>query len=79
MRIKVNDELIKQVQEITQTDYELQGLFLPIDSVESIINDLLYEIRHLEEKIKHLEQDVEDNYIHRPMSDYTGDRYDDRF
>ena len=44
-----------------------------------MIEDLTCEYEVLQEKYEDLERDLEDNYIHRPMSDYTGDADDDRF
>ena len=45
----------------------------------NICQDLYYENQRLEEQIEELEQDIEDNYIKRPQSDYTGDFEDDRY
>ena len=44
-----------------------------------MIEDLTCEYEVLQEKYDDFKQDVEDNYVSRPMSDYTGDAYDDRF
>ena len=47
-----NDEIekIQRVAKITFTDYELQGNFIPVDSLMAAIEDLLTEIDSLEEK-----------------------------
>lgn len=66
MYLKIDEEKMKEIQEITQTDYELLGEFLPVDSVDNIIDDLLCEIHHLQEKIQDMEQNIEDNF--RPIS-----------
>ena len=44
-----------------------------------MIEDLSCEYDVLKEEYDDFKQDVEDNYVSRPMSDYTGDAYDDRF
>lgn len=79
MYLEIDEKLKDKIEKITITDYDFKGNFLPSESITSIFEDLIYEIDRLEEKYKDLEQDMEDNYIKRPMSDYTGDRYDDRF
>ncbi len=79
MYLEIDEKLKDKIEKITSTDYDFKGNFLPSESITSIFEDLIYEIDRLEEKYEDLEQDMEDNYIKRPMSDYTGDRYDDRF
>ncbi len=79
MYLEIDEKLKDKIEKITITDYDFKGNFLPSESITSIFEDLIYEINRLEKKYEDLEQDMEDNYIKRPMSDYTGDRYDDRF
>lgn len=79
MYLEIDEKLKDKIEKITITDYDFKDNFLPSESITSIFEDLIYEIDRLEEKYEDLEQDMEDNYIKRPMSDYTGDRYDDRF
>lgn len=79
MYLEIDEKLKDKIEKITITDYDFKGNFLPSESITSIFDDLIYEINRLEKKYEDLEQDMEDNYIKRPMSDYTGDRYDDRF
>lgn len=47
--------------------------------IDDIVDDYHCEIEHWKEKYEDLEKQIEDNYVPRKMSDYTGDRYDDRF
>ena len=79
MYLEIDEKLKDKIEKITSTDYDFKGNFLPSESITAIFEDLICEIDRLEEKYEDLEQDMEDNYIKRPMSDYTGDRYDDRF
>ena len=59
--------LINKIQNnITYTDYELKGNFIPVNSYMSIIEDLMSEIEMLEEKYNQLERELEENY--RPIS-----------
>lgn len=87
MKIDVsNYDVFERVSNITNTDYEiiwkdkkdLVG-YIDEDGILSMIEDLICEIDRLKEEAEDREQDIQDNYIHRPMSDYTGDVYDDRF
>lgn len=52
---------------------------LTLEELIQLCEDLYYENQRLEEQIEELEQDIEDNYIKRPQSDYTGDFEDDRY
>lgn len=79
MYLEIDEKLKDKIEKITSTDYDFKGNFLPSESITSIFEDLICEIDILEEKYEDLEKDLEDNYIHRPMSHYTGDSYDDRY
>lgn len=72
------ENLLKTSYVNCTNDDDFEG-YIEVEDVESMIEDLCNYIDDLEEKIKDMEQDIEDNYIPRPMSDYTGDSYDDRF
>ena len=63
-----NDEfkMIERASNITCTDYDLMGNFIPVESMLSIIEDLILEIDRLEENYKDLENDLESNY--RPLT-----------
>ena len=87
MRIdESNYETFERVNKITGTDYgiiwkdveNIEGV-IDIDGLYAMIEDLICEIDRLKEETEEREQDIQDNYIHRPMGDYTGDAYDDRF
>ncbi len=66
MYLKLEEEMLKRIQNITGTDYEAEGNFLTIDSVGEIIADLLLAVDRLEEEIEDIEQDRDDNY--KPIS-----------
>lgn len=87
MRISVdNYDVFERVQNITKVDYEIiwkdaeniDG-YIDEDGILAMIEDLICEIDRLKEEAEDREQDIQDNYIHRPMSDYTGDADDNRF
>ncbi len=72
-------EMIKNISKITMTNYGLTGDFFPNESWKILAMDLLLEIDRLEEELEDCKQDKEDNYVPRPMSDYTGDLEDDQY
>ena len=59
-------ERIKEIAEITKTNYELEKKFIPVDSFFSIIEDLLSEYYKIKEDFESLEEKVETNY--KPIS-----------
>ena len=69
----INRELYDKVSELTYTNYEPSEvlnnddvLYLDGDSVQCMLEDLLYEVDKIQEKYDDLEQDLEDNY--RPIT-----------
>lgn len=62
----VEYEMLKKVSSITNTDYELKGNFIPIDSLVNALDDMLVEYNQKLEEIEDMERDIEDNY--RPVS-----------
>ena len=62
MYIKLDENLYNKIKKITMTDYDALGDFIPSESIEPMLEDLIYEIEHLEEKYEDLERDLEDNY-----------------
>lgn len=55
-------ERIREIVEITKTNYELEKKFIPVDSFFSIIEDLLSEYYKIKEDFESLEEKVETNY-----------------
>lgn len=81
----IDKKLYDKVKEITFDSYETiynegaKYLYVSEYSVQCMLESLLDEIDKLQEKYDDLEQDLHDNYRPLPMSEYTGDSYDDRF
>lgn len=80
-----NEAILNKASKYTNTNYikwfdaeNIEG-YIEQDDLIDIIDSLLYEIDMKDNDYRQLEIDIEENYIPRPMSDYTGDRYDDRF
>lgn len=59
-------EMIKKIERITLSDYELIGDFVPSESLMIIIEDLYVELEKERKKNADLRQDIKDNY--RPIS-----------
>ena len=53
--MKLGQEKIDKIEEITLTDYESADGFVSIESAECIIDNLLTEIDSLKEKFRNLE------------------------
>lgn len=69
MYLELSDEIIKKVENITNTDYEVKGNFIPAENIETMIEDLLTEIDGLQEKVDDLENK---EYIDEPDYDEIG-------
>lgn len=66
MYIKLDEDLYNKIKKITMNDYDATGDFIPSESIEPMLEDLILEIEHLEEKYEDLERDLEDNYERVP-------------
>ena len=62
MYIKLDEELKEKIEKITDVDYDFKGEYMPSESIEPMLKDLIYEIDKLEEKINDIQQDIENNY-----------------
>lgn len=61
MYIKLDEkeiEKIKKASDITMSDYELEGDFIPVDSLICCIENLLVEVGVLQEKVEDLNQEM---------------------
>lgn len=63
MKIRLNEELEKKVEEIIGIDYKGE---LELYDIENLIEDLICEYHKKEEELEDLEQNVEDNYEQIP-------------
>ena len=72
MYIEVSNEEMerfKEISDITVTDYEIKGNFVPVVSLLTMIDDLLLELHEREEQIEDIKQDIQDNYKRIPISE----------
>lgn len=69
--VKFDKELIDEVEEITDVDYERKEDVLLADNVISIIKDLIYEIHKRDEKIQDIEEEIKEKYELKNIDPYT--------
>lgn len=55
-------EKLTEISEITGTDYEITGKFIPVDNMMAALEDLLCEYHHVEEQLADLQYEVDNNY-----------------
>lgn len=70
--LELTEELKKKIEQITCTDYDFKGIFLPAHNADLLIRDLLVEIDNLNQQIENEENNIKDNY--RPIS--KSEQYD---
>jgi hypothetical protein len=61
---------IKKVEEVTGTDAEIIGKFIPVDSLLSILDDLLCEYNHKIEELEDLQNDLNEHYTLKRVDEY---------
>lgn len=62
--------MIKKVSDITLTDYETIGEFIPVESLISALFDMLYEYNREEERIEDLKNEINENYELKKFNPY---------
>ena len=62
MYLELSDEIIKKIEKITNTDYEVKGNLIPAENVEAMIKDLLTEIDGLQEKLEDILENTKMTY-----------------
>lgn len=71
--IKFNKKLYDRISKITLTSYDKEiindYIYMSDSEIESMIEDLIYEIDDRDETIEDIKQDIEDNYRPIPKSE----------
>lgn len=62
MFIKLDEKIIKKVEELTLTKVNREDEFVYAEDIQSMIEDLLIEIDELNEKLLDIEEDRQQNY-----------------
>lgn len=60
--VTIDEKIIKKVEELTITDYEAEGNKVPAENIESMIEDLLYEVDKWKERYEELDEYVKETY-----------------
>lgn len=67
--VNIEEKLYERVSSLTMTDYGKRGNEVSIDSLISMIEDLLGEYGRLEEELEDTINDMESNYKPIPVGD----------
>lgn len=67
MLVELEEKLYKRIMEVTDTDYEatLQkdyNVYVSVDSIYAMLQDLVDEYDHKEEEYNDLKEDMDNNY-----------------
>ncbi len=57
--VKIEKKVLDKIEEITNTDYNAEDIYLTTESLISIIDDLLVELEKLQEKLNDLEENID--------------------
>jgi hypothetical protein len=70
MNIVFDKELIKMAEEITGSDYKADGYIIDKDSLEFMVEELIYRYNQLEDKFFEYVKEVDENYIEKKVDPY---------
>lgn len=59
-----------EISEITGTDYEITGKFIPVDNMMAALEDMLVQYHHIEEKLDDLQYEIDNNYELKRLDPY---------
>ena len=65
-------KIFKEIEEKTNTNYEIENNLLPLENVMGIVEYLLSEINSLNKKLEDLENDIRENYKPIPVAEQYG-------
>ena len=58
--MKLSEEIITEIRRITRTNYESEKGYIPLENVESLIDDLIAEVKELQEQIEKIENNTDE-------------------
>lgn len=70
--VKIDKRVLEEIEEITNTNYNAEDVYLTTESMIMIIDDLLVELDKLQDKLSNLENDLNDNYRPIPVAEQIG-------
>jgi len=70
--VEIDERLLKGIKDLTITNYEEKGNFVPIESIEPMLEDLMCEIDRLKEKLEDEVEQREEYYKPKSKYELTG-------
>ena len=67
--VKIEKKVLEKIEEITNTNYNAEDVYLTTESLISIIDDLLVELDEGQEKLNNLEENI-DTYVYDKTHPY---------
>ena len=67
--VKIEKRVLEKIEEITNTDYNAEDVYLTTESLIYIIDDLLVEHERLQKKLDDLEENI-DTYVYDKTHPY---------
>lgn len=61
---------LTEISEITGTDYEITGKFIPVDNMMAALEDLLVQYHRKEEELDDLQYEIDNNYELKRLDPY---------
>lgn len=68
--IRIDKNLLKEIENITDVDYENKGDLVPISSIAYMLKDLIYENNLKSQEIENLKEDVKERYELKEFNPY---------
>ena len=65
---------IKEIEEVTNSDYTKIGQFISVYSLMTAAAEMLYEYKNKCEELEDLKKDLEENYTRKPVDYGVSDR-----
>lgn len=72
--IKLDKSLLKEVEDITDVNYEYKEDRVPISSIAYMLKDLVYENNLKKHELEEIKEDIDERYELKPIDPY--DEYD---
>jgi hypothetical protein len=67
--VKIEKKVLEKIEEITNTNYNAEDVYLTTENLVMIIDDLLVELGKMQDKLNDLENDLNDNYRPIPVAE----------
>lgn len=67
--VKIDKKVLEKIEEITNSNYNAEDVYLTTESLISIIDDLLVELDEVQEKLNNLEENI-DTYVYDKTHPY---------